>query len=133
MRRNSPSTSTSSVPSRSQSRLTEKSEANLVPAFSWAKLAAPFQRSRLGRPFLLPAALFFAAVTGFAAESPARKSEVAIVGEAFHINGKPTYAGRTWKGHKIEGLLLNSRVAQGIFDDLNPETEKLWAYPDTAR
>ena len=41
---------------------------------------------------------------------------------AFHINGQPTYAGRTWQGHKIEGLLLNSRMVQGIFDDLNPET-----------
>jgi len=83
------------------------------------------------RAFVLLAALLGAAVTGFAADSAARKTEVAIVGESFHINGKPTYAGRTWKGHKIEGLLLNSRMVQGIFDDLNPETVKLWAYPDT--
>jgi hypothetical protein len=62
-----------------------------------------------------------------------RKTEVSIVGDAFHINGRPTYAGRTWNGHKIEGLLLNSRMVQGIFDDLNPETTKLWAYPDTGR
>src|SRR5262249_19714093 len=56
-----------------------------------------------------------------------------IVGDAFHINGQPTYPGRTWQGHKIEGLLLNSRMVQGIFDDLNPETAKQWAYPDTGR
>ena len=68
-----------------------------------------------------------------AAEPPARRTEVKIVGDAFHIGGRPTYAGRTWNGHKIEGLLLNSRMVQGIFDDLNPETTRLWAYPDTGR
>jgi len=26
---------------------------------------------------------------------------------------------------------MNSRMVQGIFDDLNPETKSLWAYPDT--
>jgi CubicO group peptidase (beta-lactamase class C family) len=74
-----------------------------------------------------------AAVPCPAADPPARKTEVSIVGQAFYINGKPTYAGRTWNGHKIEGLLLNSRMVQGIFDDLNPETVKLWAYPDTGK
>jgi hypothetical protein len=49
------------------------------------------------------------------------------------INGKPTYEGRTWRGHKIEGLLLNSRMVQGIFDDLNPSTRGRWAYPDKGR
>ena len=38
------------------------------------------------------------------------------------INGEPTYRGHVWNGHKIEGLLMNSRMVQGIFDDLNPET-----------
>lgn len=60
-----------------------------------------------------------------------RKTEVSIAGEAFLINGRPTCEGRTWNGHKIEGLLFNSRMVQGIFDDLNPETRPLWAYPDT--
>jgi hypothetical protein len=63
----------------------------------------------------------------------ARKTEVAIRGEAFLINGRPTYEGRVWQGHKIEGLLLNSRMVQGIFDDLNPDTQSKWAYPDTGR
>lgn len=62
-----------------------------------------------------------------------RQTAVSIVGPAFHINGQPTYSGRTWQGHKIEGLLLNSRMAQGIFDDQNPETVKLWAYPDSGQ
>ena len=67
------------------------------------------------------------------AADPPRKTEVSIVADAFHINGQPTYAGRTWQGHKIEGLLLNSRMVQGTFDDLNPETVNLWAYPDTKK
>jgi hypothetical protein len=60
-----------------------------------------------------------------------RKTEVSIRGDAFLINGRPTYAGRMWEGLKIEGLLMNSRMVQGIFDDLNPETRGRWAYPDT--
>jgi hypothetical protein len=63
----------------------------------------------------------------------ARKTTLAIDGERFLINGLPTYAGRTWRGMKIEGLLMNARMVQGIFDDLNPETRSLWVYPDTKR
>ena len=48
------------------------------------------------------------------------KTKVSIVGEDFHINGRPTYAGCSWNGHRIEGLLLNSRMVQATFDDLNP-------------
>ncbi|MGI6566230.1 MAG: hypothetical protein ACOX3I_02710 [Limnochordia bacterium] len=29
--------------------------------------------------------------------------------------------------------MLNSRMVQGIFDDLNPETRELWKYPDTGK
>ena len=66
------------------------------------------------------------------AASPPRTS-VSIHGEAFHINGRPTYEGRSWNGKKIEGLLLNSRMVQATFDDFNPETVARWAYPDTHR
>lgn len=59
------------------------------------------------------------------------QTKVSINGEKFYINGEPTYKGRVWNGHQIEGLLLNSRMVQGIFDDLNPETRSYWAYPDT--
>ncbi len=62
-----------------------------------------------------------------------RHTAVAISGDAFLINGEPTYKGRVWKGRKVEGLLLNARLVQGIFDDRNPETVKLWAYPDTGK
>ncbi len=67
------------------------------------------------------------------AAEKARKTEVAIRGDAFFINGRPTYEGRSWQGYKIEGLLMNSRMVQGIFDDLNPETVGRWAYPDTGK
>ncbi len=56
---------------------------------------------------------------------------MSIEADAFHLNGWPTYAGRTWNGRKIEGLLLNSRMVQATFNDRNPDTQKLWAYPDT--
>lgn len=58
-------------------------------------------------------------------------TDVSIEEDAFYINGEITYAGRYYEGHKIEGLLLNSRMVQGIFDDRNPETIHLWKYPDT--
>ena len=69
----------------------------------------------------------------FAAERPTSQTTVSIVGEDFHIDGRPTYAGRLWKGHRIDGLLLNSRMVQATFDDLNPETAKRWAYADTGK
>ncbi|MEM7022374.1 MAG: hypothetical protein AAF637_07235 [Pseudomonadota bacterium] len=59
-----------------------------------------------------------------------RHTTVSIEGDSFLINGKPTYAGRTYQGHKIEGLLLNSRMVQGTYDDLNPATRERWNYPD---
>src|SRR5262245_60088329 len=61
------------------------------------------------------------------------RTEVAIRGDSFLINGDLTYKGRLWRGKKIEGLLLNSRMVQAIFDDLNPQTVANWAYPDTKR
>jgi hypothetical protein len=67
------------------------------------------------------------------AADQARQTDVTIRGEGFLINGRPTYEGREYQGRKLEGLLLNSRMVQGIFDDLNPDTAARWAYPDTGR
>lgn len=78
---------------------------------------------------LLPAAAI--AATGNAA--PKRRTTVSIRGQQFFINGKPTYAGRTYRGMKIEGLLMNSRMVQGIYDDRNAETVARWNYPDTGK
>ena len=60
----------------------------------------------------------------------ARHTTVGISDGKFTINGRPVYEGRGYGGHSIEGLLLNSRMVQGIFDDLNPETRPMWDYPD---
>ncbi len=59
-------------------------------------------------------------------------TEVSIRGEDFLVNGQPTYAGRSWQGHSIAGLLFNSRMVQGVFDDLNPTTRGRWKFPDGA-
>jgi hypothetical protein len=73
----------------------------------------------------------FAMTASFSAAE--RRTAVSIAGDEFRINGKPTYAGRRWNGHNIQGLLLNSRMVQGIFDDLNTNTVSRWAYPDTGK
>ncbi len=59
------------------------------------------------------------------------QTRVSIDGAKFKINDQWTYAGRTWNGISLEGLLLNSRMVQATFDDLNPETRSMWVYPDT--
>jgi hypothetical protein len=56
---------------------------------------------------------------------------VSIDGEEFCINGRPTYEGVSWRGRRVQGLLMNSRMVHAIFDDENPQTRGLWAYPDT--
>ena len=61
----------------------------------------------------------------------AGKTQVSIREEGFLIDGTPTYEGREYRGWKIEGLLLNSRMVQATFDDLNAETRDQWVYPDT--
>jgi len=74
-----------------------------------------------------------ATLAGAATQPPVRHTAVTIVGDQFFINGQPTFKGRTWRGFKIEGLLPNSRMVQGVYDDLNPETRARWAYPDTGK
>jgi len=61
----------------------------------------------------------------------AGRTEVSIRDGLFLVNGVPTYQGRAWRGRPVSGLLLNARLVQGIFDDLNPATRGLWKYPDT--
>jgi hypothetical protein len=67
-----------------------------------------------------------------------RRTEVSIKGSHFLVNGAPTYEGVIWKNPAgkeipIEGLLMNARLVQGVFDDLNPETRDKWAYKDTGK
>jgi hypothetical protein len=75
--------------------------------------------------------LFFTTIFCLSGVSQERKTEVSIQGEQFYINGELTYKGRYWQDHKIEGLLFNSRMVQGIFDDENPQTVDRFKYPDT--
>jgi hypothetical protein len=90
--------------------------------------------SRLASVCALAVAFACASPVFSADTKPApRRTEVSINGADFHINGRPTYEGRKWNGHRIEGLLMNSRMVQGIFDDRNPDTVKQWAYPDTGK
>jgi hypothetical protein len=77
---------------------------------------------------LVYAILFFLSI-----EPAMGQTVVEIKGDQFFINGSPTYPNRYWKNLKIEGLLINSRMVQGIFDDLNPETAPSFAYPDTKK
>lgn len=60
-----------------------------------------------------------------------RQTTVGIEGSAFLINSRPTYPGHSYQGVSLEGLLMNTRMVQGIFDDKNPDTVGRWAYPDT--
>ncbi len=78
--------------------------------------------------FALPA---LALPTRAAAQSG--RTTLRIDGQAFRLNDRPTYEGRRFRDAKIEGLLLNTRMVQGIFDDRNPATAVKWAYPDTKK
>lgn len=81
----------------------------------------------------LPLLAFLIAALGLGVAAHAGRTVVEIRGADFHINGRPTYEGRTWDGTRLEGLLPNARLVQGIFDDLNPATRERWAYADTGR
>lgn len=81
----------------------------------------------------LAVALLAGAMAASAAPATPGRTVVSIEGEKFLLNGRPTYPGRTWRGKQIEGLLMNSRMVQATFDDLNPATVQRWAYPDTGR
>lgn len=56
------------------------------------------------------------------------RTVVTIQEENFYINGEITLKGRKLTGISLEGLLPNSRMVQGIFDDLNPETRQVEGY-----
>jgi len=63
--------------------------------------------------------------------SQKRQTKVSIKDDQFLINNELTYKGRFFQNNKIEGLLFNARLVQGIFDDLNPDSRNGFAYPDT--
>ncbi len=59
------------------------------------------------------------------------QTQITAFGEYWVINGLTTYHGREYRGWEVEGLLMNSRMTNAVFDDENPATRPLWAYPDT--
>jgi len=58
----------------------------------------------------------------------ARATEVSIDGTSFRLDGTLTYPGTP-----AQGLLLNSRMVDAVFDDANTATVGMWEYPDTGR
>ena len=78
---------------------------------------------------LLAIAILFTCL--LSAHTQKRHTRISIRGNQFYINSQLTYKDRYWNGNKIEGLLMNSRMVQGIFDDLNPVTQSQFVYPDT--
>src|SRR5205807_812079 len=62
-----------------------------------------------------PAARETAPLPGSVVTVPAqRRTSVAISGDSFLLNGRPTYAGRSFRGARVDGLLMNARMVQGI-------------------
>ena len=61
----------------------------------------------------------------------ASTTQLSIEGERWLINGRATYQGQRYRGWDVEGLLMNSRMTNAVFDDENPVTRGLFAYPDT--
>jgi len=84
---------------------------------------------RINNAWILLLLLF--SIANFSCNRHSPDTVVEIRGSKFYINGVPTYKGKTWNGNSIDGLLFNSRMVQGIFDDENPETRDHWRYPDT--
>ena len=72
-----------------------------IPVWILGLLCAVYGGCRIyqQRPLVLPPGFFVPEVKG---------TDVSIVGEAFYINDQPTYAGRSWNGKNIEGLLKQS-------------------------
>jgi predicted acyltransferase len=117
------------------------SRASMPPRFAACSPSSRPRRHVVGSSFSPPEFLlslmhiksffFLTALLPLAVSAAERaRTTVSIEGEKFLLNGTPTYAGRTWDGVSIEGRLMNSRMVQGTFDDLNPETRSRWTFPD---
>ncbi|NDE08080.1 MAG: hypothetical protein EBZ89_11925, partial [Chloroflexi bacterium] len=58
------------------------------------------------------------------------KPAVSISRDNFVVDGTPTHPGRTWNGHRVEGLLFHRRASSAAFADANPKTRDLWTHAD---
>jgi hypothetical protein len=84
------------------------------------------QRSHLLLRVLVIAGFVLGRFVLLAPASAITNTIVSISGTRFTINAQVTYPGR-----RARGLLLNSRMANAVIDDENPDTVGQWAYPDT--
>ena len=48
------------------------------------------------------------------------QTQITAHGERWLINGHATYYGWQYRGWDVEGLLMNSRMTNAVFDDANP-------------
>jgi len=87
-------------------------------------------RRRAVKNLAAPLMLAVAGAGSASAAQAGRSTTVSIEGNAFCINGRPTYPGRVYKGSKVEGQLFTSRMVNCIVNDQNPETRGMWAYAD---
>jgi hypothetical protein len=105
--------------------------ATLTSLLSQDKMQCLFPtQPAMKNPRLLLLAVFYCSLVSVP-NVYAQKTTVSIKGNQFYINDEITYKGQTWQGNKVEGLLMNSRMVQGIFDDTNPETQDRFTYEDT--
>jgi len=58
---------------------------------------------------------------------------IRIERDRFLIDGKPTYREIPQANPKVLGRLFNFRAVQATFDDENPETRRMWKYPDGSK
>ena len=87
------------------------------------------RRDRLGYAFVVALiCLAFVPLGAAPAQAVPGATAVSISGTDFRIDGQVTYP-----GSPAEGLLLNARTVQAVFDDENPATVSMWEYPDTGR
>jgi len=75
--------------------------------------------------------LLMGVYTSIIAQKFKPQTTVSIHGEDFYINGQITLKGKSYQGSRLEGLLPNSRMVQGIFDDANPQTRHHWRFQDS--
>ena len=87
----------------------------------------PRRRARVAAALTVAALGLGAQVAAAApASSTTPGTQLSITGTSFAIDGQVTH-----QGLANEGLLMNSRMINGIFDDANASTRWRWVYPDT--
>jgi hypothetical protein len=90
----------------------------VAPAAVFACLVAIFALGIFDSPITARAGAPDPDLQYFAGDDDADTS-VSINGEDFQVNGQFTYPGRVWDSNDIEGLLLNSRMVNGVYDDMD--------------